>query len=71
MSFTIRRRRGFLFEEQPGEVHVGGLGDLDVAIGAQHYAYFHLVQTLHQAGFVSAGEAVDFRGCAKARISSS
>ena len=47
-------------QEEPRQVHVAGLGDLDVAVAAQHDADFH-VQPLHQARFVGADEAVGAR----------
>ena len=50
----------FLVEEQVRQVHVARLGDLDVAVAAQHHAHLH-VQALHQAGFVCAHEAVRAR----------
>src|ERR1035437_9964347 len=53
-------------KEEARQVHIAGLGDLDVAIAAQHHAHFH-VQALDHAGLVGAEEAVLTRQFESAR----
>src|SRR5579863_10501154 len=43
--------RGLVFKEQACQVHIAGLGNLDIAVAAQHHADLHL-QPLHQARFI-------------------
>src|SRR5580698_3154773 len=57
-SLRSNSGRHFLRQKQPRQVHVGRLGDLQIAIAARDHAHFHLIQAFHQAGFVGAGETI-------------
>src|SRR6185369_11565688 len=63
ISLKVGFFRGLFAEEKVGEVHVAGLGDLDVAITTGDDAHFH-IHALDEAGLVGADEAV-FAGGAK------
>src|ERR1700733_135686 len=50
--------RHFFRQEQTRQVHVGWLGDLQIAVAARNHADLYLIQAFHQTGFIGACEPV-------------
>src|SRR5947207_1326302 len=51
----------FFLGEKPRQLHVAGLGDLDVAVATEHHAHLDLFHALDQARFVRPHEFVGAR----------
>src|SRR5579863_2948999 len=49
---------GFLLEEEPGEIHIAGPRDLDIALAAENHADLNLFQTFDEARFIRAREII-------------